>query len=135
MPTNPEAIRAAVEMAATAGFRGRLIARGQARAMIWRDGVLPPDAPPSSPRLSYDLTTYAYALFDLGLRNREMDGDPAVSRSAFEQAAMALESVIAKGGQSDERDFHFVIAAAAYHLARLSARASAGRRRRTACTT
>lgn len=123
MPTNPEAIRAAVELAATAGFRGRLIARGQARAMIWRDGVLPPGAPPFSPRLSYDLTTYAYALFDLGLRNREMDGDPAVSRSAFEQAAMALESVIAKGGQSDERDFHFVMAATAYHLARLSARA------------
>ena len=124
MPTNPEAIRAAVELAATAGFRGRLIARGQARAMIWRDGVLPPEAPPFSARLSYDLTTYAYALFDLGLRNREMGGDPAVSRSAFEQAAMALESVIAKGNRDGaERDFHFVIAAIAYHLAHLSARA------------
>lgn len=124
MPTNPEAIRAAVELAASAGFRGRLIARGQARAMIWRDGVLPPDAPPFLARLSYDLTTYAYALFDLGLRNREMEGDPAVSRSAFEQAAMALESVIAKGDRTGaDRDFHFVIAATAYHLAHLSARA------------
>lgn len=124
MPTNPEAIRAAVELAATAGFRGRLIARGQARAMIWRDGVLPPDAPGFSAQLSYDLTTYAYALFDLGLRNREMDGDADVARSAFEQAATALESVIAKGDRNNvERDFHFVMAATAYHLAHLSARA------------
>ncbi len=124
MPTNPEAIRAAVELAASAGFRGRLIARGQARAMIWRDGVLPPDAPAFSAQLSYDLTTYAYALFELGLRNRDMGGDAAVARSAFEQAGMALESVIAKGDRVQvERDFHFVMAATAYHLAHLSARA------------
>ena len=55
MPTNPDAISAAITDAATAGFRGRLIARGQARAMIWRDGILPPDAPAFSPQLSYDL--------------------------------------------------------------------------------
>ena len=48
--------------AATAGFRGRLIARGQARAIIWRDGALPPDAPAFAPQLSYDLHSYAYAL-------------------------------------------------------------------------
>jgi hypothetical protein len=124
MPTNPEAIKAAVELAASAGFRGRLIARGQARALIWQDGVLPPDAPPFSAQLSYDLTTYAYALFELGLRNREMGGDAAVARSAFEQAAMALESVIARGERLQvERDFHFVMAATAYHLAHFSARA------------
>jgi DEAD/DEAH box helicase/Helicase conserved C-terminal domain len=124
MPTNPEAIAAAVELAASAGFRGRLIARGQARAMIWRDGVLPADAPLFSEQLSYDLTTYAYALFELGLRNRDMGGDEAVARAAFEQAAMALESVIAKGDRFQlERDFHFVMAATAYHLAHLSARA------------
>ena len=49
MPTTPEAIAADIAEAATAGFRGRLIARGQARAIIWRDGILPPDAPPFSP--------------------------------------------------------------------------------------
>lgn len=124
MPTTPEAIRAAVEVAASAGFRGRLLARGQARAMIWRDGVLPPDAPPFTPQLSYDLTTYAYALLDLGLRLRELEGDQPAARSAFEQAATALESVIAKGSPTDpERDFHFIMAAGAYHLAHLSARA------------
>ncbi|WP_232072291.1 DEAD/DEAH box helicase [Paraburkholderia pallida] len=43
---------------------------------------------------------------------------------AFEQAATALEAVMAKGSRGEtDRDFHFVMTAAAYHLARLSARA------------
>ena len=62
MPTTPEAIAADIAEAATAGFRGRLIARGQARAIIWRDGALPPDAPAFAPQLSYDLHSYAYAI-------------------------------------------------------------------------
>lgn len=124
MPTNPEAIGAAIELAASTGFRGRLIARGQARAMVWRDGILPPDAPQFSPQLSYDLTAYAYSLLDLGLRMRELGGDDATARTAFEQAATALESVIAKGSSADpDREFHFIMAASAYHLAHLSARA------------
>lgn len=124
MPTNPDAISAAITEAASAGFRGKLIAQGQARAMIWRDGVLPPDAPQFSPQLSFDLHSYAYGLLGLGLRMLEMGGDPAQARVAFVQAATALESAIAKGnrGESD-RDFHFVMGAAGYHLAQLSARA------------
>jgi superfamily II DNA/RNA helicase len=124
MPTTVEDILADIAEAAAAGFRGRLIARGQARAIIWRDGVLPPDAPDFSPQLSYELHSYGYSLLGLGLRLREMDGDPARARLAFEQAGTALEAVVAKGdrGNSD-RDFHFIMAAAAYHLARFSARA------------
>lgn len=92
--------------------------------MIWRDGVLPPDAPAFSPQLSYDLHSYAYSLLELGLRLRELGGDPARARVAFEQAATALEAVMARGAPGDsDRDFHFVMAAAAYHLAHLSARA------------
>ena len=124
MPTTPDAIAADIAEAATAGFRGRLIARGQARAIIWRDGVLPPDAPAFAPQLSYDLQSYAYAMLGLGLRLRELGGDPTRARTAFEQAATALEAVIAKGDRQEvDRDFHFVMAAAAYHLAHLSARA------------
>ncbi|CAH2606384.1 DEAD/DEAH box helicase (plasmid) [Rhodovastum atsumiense] len=124
MPTTIEAIQAEIEAAATPGFRGRLIARGQARAMIWRDGALPADAPAFSPQLSYDLHSYGYSLLGLGLRLRDLGGDPARARIAFEQAATALEAVMAKGNRGDsDRDFHFVMAAAAYHLARLSARA------------
>lgn len=124
MPSTAEAIAADIAEAATAGFRGRLIARGQARAIIWRDGALPPDAPAFAPQLSYDLHSYAYALLGLGLRLRELDGDAAQARTAFEQAATALEAVMAKGDRQEvDRDFHFVMAAAAYHLAHLSARA------------
>ncbi|UOS98733.1 DEAD/DEAH box helicase [Xanthomonas arboricola] len=124
MPTTPEAIAADIAEATAAGFRGRLIARGQARAIIWRNGTLPPDAPDFAPQLSYDLHSYAYALLSLGLRLREVGGDPTEARTAFEQAATALEAVMAKGNRQEaDRDFHFVIAAAAYHLAHLSARA------------
>lgn len=124
MPTTPEAIAADIAEAATAGFRGRLIARGQARAIIWRDGALPADAPAFAPQLSYDLHSYGYALLGLGLRLRELGGDPARARTAFEQAATALEAVMAKGDRLEaDRDFHFIMAAASYHLAHLSARA------------
>ncbi|WP_117191407.1 DEAD/DEAH box helicase [Rhizobium terrae] len=124
MPTNPDTISAAITEAAAAGFRGRLIAQGQARAMIWRGGVLPPDAPQFSPQLSFDLHSYAYGLLGLGLRMLEMGGDSDQARVAFVQAATALESVMAKGDRGEaDRDFHFVMAAASYHLAQLSARA------------
>ena len=124
MSTTPDAIVADINDAVAAGFRGRLIAQGQARAMIWRDGVLPEDAPAFSPHLSYDLHSYGYALLGLGLRLREMGGDAASARIAFAQAATALESVMAKGTrEGPDRSFHFVMAAASYHLAHLSARA------------
>ena len=68
--------------------------------------------------------SYAYALLGLGLRLRELGGDDAWARTAFEQAATALEAVIAKGNREEvDRDFHFVMAASSYHLAHLSARA------------
>lgn len=124
MPITPEAIAANIVEAATAGFRGRLIARGQARAIIWRDGELPPDAPAFAPQLSHDLHSYGYALLGLGLRLRELGGDALQARIAFEQSATALEAVIAKGNRQEiDRDFHFIMAAASYHLAHLSARA------------
>ncbi|MGJ5051641.1 DEAD/DEAH box helicase [Bradyrhizobium oligotrophicum] len=124
MATAIETIQTDIQQAAAPGFRGRLLARGQARAIIWRDGVLPPEAPAFSPLLSYDLQSYGYSLLGLGLRLRELGGSPDQARIAFEQAATALEAVIAKGNPlDDERHFHLVMAAAAYHLGRFSARA------------
>jgi hypothetical protein len=124
MPTTIEAIEAAINEAVTPGFRGRLLARGQARALIWRDGVLPPDAPGFSRLLSYDLHSYAYALLIQGLRLRELGGDPAIAGRAFEQAANALEAATVKGPPNDrEQAFQFFITASAYHLAGYSARA------------
>lgn len=124
MPTTIEAIQAVIVEAVTPGFRGRLLARGQARALIWRDGVLPANAPAFSPLLSYDLHSYAYSLIIQGLRLREMGGDAAVASKAFEQAANALEAATVKGAPNDrEQAFQFFVTATAYHLAGYSARA------------
>jgi superfamily II DNA/RNA helicase len=124
MPITSDAIIGAITDAAAAGFRGRLIARGQARAMIWREGVLPPGAPAFSPQLSFDLHSYAYGLLGLGLRLLEITGEAHQARIAFEQAGTALEAVMAKGNRGEaDRNFHLIMAAASYHLAHLSARA------------
>jgi hypothetical protein len=124
MATTIEAIEADIAAASVPGFRLRLIARGRARAMIWRDGALPPGAPAFSDLLSYDLQSYGYAMLGLGLRLRDLGGDVDRARVAFQQAATALEAVIANGDPANpDRDFHHVMAAAAYHLGRFSARA------------
>ena len=112
-----------VIQATQSGFRGRLLARGQARSMIWRDGELPANSPGFSPLLSYDLLSYGYALISDGLDLLEGDGDAEIARIAFEHGAGAIESVIAKGADNTNRDFHRFVAAAGYHLAQYSARA------------
>ena len=119
-----EQIEADIQAAVAPGFRNQLLARGEARSIIWRDGQLPEDAPNFSPLLSYDLLSYGYSLLGLGLRLRELGGDEDLARLAFENAASALEAVILKGDRRDsDRGFHYVIAAGAYHLGRFSARA------------
>jgi hypothetical protein len=56
-------------------------------------------------------------MLGLCLRVRDLGGEADRAQFAFEQAATALESVIAKGDPADpERDFHHVMAATAYHL-------------------
>lgn len=123
MPATPEGIVAAIEEATAPGFRAQLLARGQARAHIWRGGELPTDAPRFSPSLSYDLLSYAYGLLGLGLRLRELDREAVQARSAFAYASSAFEAVIVNGRAAAERDFHVIVAAASNHLARFSARA------------
>jgi superfamily II DNA/RNA helicase len=92
--------------------------------MIWREGQLPPGSPTFAGGLPYELLSYAYSLLGMGLRLRENGGQQVIARQAFEYAAMSLESLLVKGGQADDaRSFHYVIAAAAYHLGRFSARA------------
>ncbi|WP_119459736.1 DEAD/DEAH box helicase [Rhodospirillaceae bacterium SYSU D60014] len=123
MAATIEAIEASIRDAVALNFRGKLLAKGQARSMIWRDGVLPEDAPPFSNLLSYNLISYGYGLLSHGLRLLEGNGDREVARIAFEHAAGAIEAVIAKGRKDEARDFHRLVAAAAYHLGRYSARA------------
>ena len=124
MATTVDELEARIGQAVAAGFRGRLLDRGEARSMIWRDGELPDGSPPFAATLSYDLYSYAYSLLGMGLRLRESGGNQDIARAAFEHAAMSLESILIKGvHEGDARSFHYVIAGAAYHLARFSARA------------
>ncbi|SLJ91188.1 DEAD/DEAH box helicase [Novosphingobium mathurense] len=123
MASSPEAIAALIRETTAPGFRDDLLAKGQARSMIWRGGALPADAPPFSRLLSYDLLAYAYTLMTQGLRLLDVNAERETARMAFESAASAIEAVIARGPASDERDFHRLIAGACYHLARYAARA------------
>jgi len=121
---NLEELQNAVRAATSPGFRNSLLARGQARSMIWRNGVLPQGAPHFLRTLSYELESYAYALLSLSIRLREEGGDETLMRTGFEHSANALEAVIAKGDKDDpERGFHRLLAASAFHLGRFSARA------------
>ena len=113
-----EAVEARVREAATPGFRGRLIARGEARSKIWRSGRLPTDAPDFSILLSHDLLSYGYTLLSDGLDLLERSGAIDAAQMAFEAAAQAIESVIHNGPDRSETDFHRFVAASAYHLAR-----------------
>lgn len=124
MASTIEELELDIGQAISPGFRGRLLDRGQARSMIWKDGVLPPNAPGFSPELSYDLLSYGYSLFGMGLRLREMGGNPEIYQEAFSKAANSIEDVIYKGDHDDvAHGFHNVLAASAYHLARYSAKA------------
>ncbi len=123
MATSPEVIAQLIREAIAPGFRDNLLARGQARSKIWRDGVLPPDAPTFSALLSYDLLAYAYTLMTQGLRLLDQGAETETARAAFENAASAIEAAITRDRINNDRDFHRLMAAACYHLARYSARA------------
>ena len=68
MASTLEELQANIDSAITSGFRYKLLARGQSRGMIWRDGVLPEDAPNYGSELSDDLLSYGYSLLLHGLR-------------------------------------------------------------------
>ncbi len=123
MAVTVEELRATIEAAVVTGFRSRLLARGQARAMVWRDGLLPEDAPKFGVELSDDLLSYGYSLLSHGLRYIDLGGDATTARKAFEVSAEALEAVAERGEVTSERGFHLLVAAAGYHLGRFSARA------------
>lgn len=105
------------------GYREGLLAQGQSRGMIWRDGELPSEGEPYQEQLSETLLSFGYSLLSLGLRHRELNGPRKPAQVAFEVAAEALEAVAARGEANADRSFHRLAAAAAYHLGQFSARA------------
>jgi superfamily II DNA/RNA helicase len=123
MARTTEEIERDIQEAVQPGFRYRLLARGQSRGMVWRGGILPEGVPAFSPELTDDLLSYGYALLTQALRLLELGGDTRVARLGFEVAAEALEAVVYRGPSDPTSDFHRLLAAAAYHLGRFSARA------------
>ena len=123
MATTLEELRANIEAAIAPGYRQQLLAKGQARGMIWRSGELPIDAPNFSPRLTDDLLSFGYSLLLHGLRYIDLGGNHSFAKVAFEVAAESIEAAVARGPVDENRDFHRLVAGAAYHLGRYSARA------------
>jgi len=123
MASTLEELHANIEAAVAPGFRQQLLAKGQARGMIWRAGELPIDAPNFSPRLTDDLLSFGYSLLLHGLRYIDLGGAHSFAKVAFEVAAESIEAAVARSAADENRDFHRLVAGAAYHLGRYSARA------------
>ena len=104
--------------------RGRLIDRGEARAIIRRDGHLPEDAPPLGETLDIDLSEYGFSLLRACLVLRERAGNSSIWRAGFRKAANAFEALVRNGSpQTPQRGFWRVMGGASYHLAGYSAMA------------
>ena len=106
------------------GTRGRLLARGEARALMRQDGVLPEGAPPLGETLDVDLAEYGLSVLRACLSLREKKGDVATWRRGLLRAGTAFEGLVRNGSrESTERGFYRVMSGACYHLAGYSAMA------------
>lgn len=72
MPRDAADLAAQLAEATEAGFRNRLLARGQAQSMIRREGTLPDGAQRFSAYLDRDLLEYGYSLMSTALRILEV---------------------------------------------------------------
>ena len=124
MPETVAELEARIRRAIAPGFQGRLLDRGLARGLIWRDGEVPPEAPPFSRSLTEDLLDFAHALLGMGLRLREVAQGHADLHRAFLVAGEAIEAAVHRGDPDRlDQGLHRVTAAVAFHLARYAARA------------
>ena len=122
MAESTERLAQRLSNATQQGFRERLLDKGLARGMIWRDGVMPPGSPNFPESLTEDLLDYAHAMLNMALRFRSYNGEANLERQ-FLIAGEAIEAAIHRGADGYESGFHRVSAAVAFHLARYSARA------------
>lgn len=128
MARNPQAINEALQGLIQPQARGRLLARGMARAMIWRDGIVPEGAQEFSPNLSSDLLDYGYGILALALELRDANREREPNRryntgESFRVAAEAIEAAVRRGDPlNTDQGRHLVISAAAFHLAGFAAR-------------
>ena len=128
MANNPAAILERLNELVAPAARGRLLARGLARGLLWRDGVLPLGAPKFAPTLTHDLLDFGYGVLALALELRDSNRNqgPAgafPTSDAFRVAAEAIESAVRREQQLDgDRGRHLVVSATAFHLAGYAAR-------------
>lgn len=124
MPESIPELRQKLAQSIAPGFRGRLLDRGLARGLIWRDGQLPEGSPPFAESLTEDLLDYAHSVLSMALRLRTEDANAAELNRAFVVAGEAIEAAVHRGGaEQSDRGFNRVSAAVAFHLARYAARA------------
>lgn len=128
MAQDPDAIRETLESLLRPNARGRLLARGRARGMVWRDGIVPEGGPNFPDELTPDLLDVGYAALSLALELRDVNleranTDPFETSKALELAAEAIESAVRRGNPNDaDQGRQLVICAAALHLAGYAAR-------------
>lgn len=123
MAESTEELQGRLQVAVASGFRERLLDKGLARGLIWRDGVLPIGSPLFPDSLTEDLLDYAHTVMAMALRLRTRSADALHLERAFLVAGEAIEAAVHRGHGGRDRGFHRVTAAVAFHLARYAARA------------
>jgi len=128
MANNAQAIVERLNELIAPAARGRLLARGLACGLLWRDGVLPLGAPAFTPSLSLDLLDFGYGVLTLALELRDANrtrepGTTFPTSDAFRVAAEAIESAVRRDESAGrDRGRHLVVSATAFHLAGYAAR-------------
>ena len=130
MARDPETISQVLADLVQPDARGRLLALGLARGMVWRDGVVPDGAPErlNSTTLTSDLLDFGYGVLALALELRDANrerraGQQFATSEGFRVAAEAIESAVRRGDPTDgELGRHLVVSSAAFHLAGYAAR-------------
>jgi len=104
-------------------FRGRLLSRGLARSMIWKDGELPEDSPTFADSLTEDLLEYGFSLFKISMNLISLGDFSELTQRSLLIAGEAIESVVKRGEKEDpNRGLNIVSAATSYSLAGYAAR-------------
>src|SRR5271165_1813469 len=130
MARDPQAISRALADLVQPEARGRLLALGLARGMVWREGVVPEGAPErlNSATLTPDLLDFGYGVLALALELRDANrgrpaGEQFATSEALRVAAEAIESAVRRGDPTHgDQGRHLVISSAAFHLAGYAAR-------------
>ena len=91
MAESTEELQSRLKMAVAPGFRERLLDKGLARSLIWRDGILPTGSPSFPDSLTEDLLDYAHTVMAVALRLRTREADaPILERAFLVAGAIAL---------------------------------------------